>query len=133
MTKEDIFSLINIKDYNNVLERILETKDFSEDVKNLLLSMLYKTVKVNVEPLKRYLKDLLNIINNCKSIIIAKPDSQKEKYIINSQKQEIIAYQNEEIMLKALQDLKPKDIVIKQNYELYDKALKVILRKRVCR
>ena len=39
---KDIFSKINLKDYNNTLETILENKDFSEDVKNLLLSMLYK-------------------------------------------------------------------------------------------
>ena len=39
---KDIFSKINLKDYNNVLEKILENKNFSEDVKNLLLSMFYK-------------------------------------------------------------------------------------------
>ena len=38
---KDIFSKI-IKDYNNELEIILEQKAFSSDVKNLLLSMLYK-------------------------------------------------------------------------------------------
>ena len=33
---------IHIKDYTNSLEKILEKKNFSIDIKNLLLSMLYK-------------------------------------------------------------------------------------------
>ena len=40
MKKRNI--LINLQDYNNELETVLEKKDFSEDVKNLLLSMIYK-------------------------------------------------------------------------------------------
>ena len=40
--KEDIFSKLNIKDYNNQLEKILENKSFSEDAKNILLTILYK-------------------------------------------------------------------------------------------
>ena len=59
MEKNKILSKFNIdiKDYNNELEKILESKLFSYDVKNLLLSMLYKienaykdyeTVKVEV-------------------------------------------------------------------------------------
>ena len=71
MAKEDIFSKINLKDYNNVLENILEQKAFSEDVKNLLLSMLYKiengyedykTIKVNVSSKKSYVKKIIQII-----------------------------------------------------------------------
>ena len=42
MEKENIFSRLNSKDYNNQLEIILEDKKFSENIKNLLLSMLYK-------------------------------------------------------------------------------------------
>ena len=42
MAKEDIFSKLNIKDYNNQLEDVLENKSFSEDTKNILLNILYK-------------------------------------------------------------------------------------------
>ena len=42
MDAEKIFSKLNSKDYHNQLEKILENKDFSEDVKNLLLSCIYK-------------------------------------------------------------------------------------------
>ena len=42
MEKEKLISKLNIKDYNNQLEKILSKKTFTEDTKNLLLSMLYK-------------------------------------------------------------------------------------------
>ena len=41
----NIFSKISSNEYNNRLEQILETKPFDEEVKNLLLSMLYKNRK----------------------------------------------------------------------------------------
>ena len=72
MSKEDIFSKISLKDYNNELEKVLEEKDFSEVVKNLLLSMLYKienayedyeTVKVNTASKKYFIKKIIKIIN----------------------------------------------------------------------
>ena len=66
MEKNKILSKFNIdiKDYNNELEKILESKLFSYDVKNLLLSMLYKienaykdyeTVKVEVPSKREYI------------------------------------------------------------------------------
>ena len=70
MSKEDIFSKISLKDYNNELEKVLEEKDFSEVVKNLLLSMLYKienayedyeTVKVNTASKKYFIKKIIKI------------------------------------------------------------------------
>ena len=68
MDTEKIFSKLNSKDYNNQLEKILEKKDFSEDVKNLLLSCVYKidagykdyeTVKVAVQNKKTYIEEIL--------------------------------------------------------------------------
>lgn len=40
MKKNKIFSKFNLKNYNDELEEILETKVFSFDVKNLLLVAL---------------------------------------------------------------------------------------------
>ena len=40
--KEDLFSKLNIKDYNNQFEDVLENKNFSESTKNILLNILYK-------------------------------------------------------------------------------------------
>ena len=73
MEKNKILSKLNIriKDYNNELEKILENKLFSYDVKNLLLSMLYKienaysdyeTVKVEVPTKNDFIENLLRII-----------------------------------------------------------------------
>ena len=42
MPKEKIFSKLKYKDYNNMLEQVLEKKDFSSTGKNLILSVLYK-------------------------------------------------------------------------------------------
>ena len=83
MKKERIFSLLNIKDYNNELEKILAKKNFSIDTKNLLLSMSYKIensyndyekVKQEVLSRNKYMEKLISIINchhlNKKNFII---------------------------------------------------------------
>lgn len=146
MTKEDIFSLINIKDYNNILEQILEKKDFSEDVKNLLLSMLYKIensyedyekVKINAENKDKYIKDLLNTINDCKKIVLAKTNSEEDKilkkenkaYIVDKENSKIIVYQNEEIILKALQEFHYRPIELKEKYSFYEVAIKEFFKQ----
>lgn len=146
MAKEDIFSLIKVKNYNNALESILEKKDFTEDVKNLLLSMLYKvenayedyeTVKVEVQTKNQYIKNLLNIISDCNEIVLAKHMSEEDEMLkrenrvcsIDENKGKIIVYQNEEMMLRAIQEIAPKQIIIKEKYNLYKKGLEELLTK----
>ena len=148
MAKEDIFSLINIKDYNNVLEQMLEKKDFSEDTKNLLLNMFYKIensyedyekVKINVETKREYIKDLLEIIDSTKKINLVKPSMEEAKvlvesnksYIIDKEKREITVYQNEEALLKALFELDYTMAQISKDYELYEKGLKELFFYRI--
>ena len=112
MAKEDIFSKINLKDYNNILENVLEQKAFSEDVKNLLLSMLYKiengyedykTIKVNVSSKKNYVKKIIEVIKEeCKEIKLVKPLSDESKvleeknvnYIVEKEKGKIKSLSN---------------------------------------
>ena len=69
MPKKNLFN--NLKDYNNELEKVLEKKEFSQEVKNLLLSMLYKIevsysdykkTKVNVVEKEYYLKRIIENI-----------------------------------------------------------------------
>ena len=71
--KENFLDKIVKKDYQNELEKILEEKDFSENVKSILLSIMYKieaaykdlqTVKRDVEDKEQYEKDLIEIIKN---------------------------------------------------------------------
>lgn len=147
MAKEDIFLKINLKDYNNILENILEQKNFAEDVKNLLLSMLYKIesgyedyekIKVNVSSKKCYLKKIVQIINEkCKEIKLIKPLSEESKileeknvnYIVNKEEGKIISYPNERILLEALITLNQKDIILEEKYELFNIAIEKILQK----
>ena len=40
--KETLLGKIVQKDYNNELEKVIETKDFDEGIKSLLLAIFYK-------------------------------------------------------------------------------------------
>ena len=75
MTKKEdnILGKLNIKNYNNELEEILENKKFPSDTKNFLLSMLYKIeiayndyfiVKKVVKPKKEFISEILEIIKD---------------------------------------------------------------------
>lgn len=147
MAKEDIFSKINLKDYNNILENILEQKAFTEDVKNLLLSMLYKIengyedyekVKVNVNSKKYFLKQIVKIIKEeCKEIELIKPLSEESKileeknvnYIVDKEKRKIIVYPNERMILEALITLNQTEILIEEQYELFKIGMQEVLIK----
>ena len=121
MNKENIFSKLGSKDYNNQLEKILENKDFSENVKNLLLSMLYRiqvgyddytTVKRIVENKKDYIEEILQIIKEkCKKIIIVEKDSKESEemekrgtnFIVDKLEQTIfLRYPNERLLLYTI-------------------------------
>ena len=89
--KENLLGKIVQKDYNNELEKVIETKDFDEDVKNLLLSIFYKVeisykdykkVKRNVESKQEYIEKLLKIIQENCEIIKTVKTSMRGKYNI---------------------------------------------------
>lgn len=137
---KDIFSKI-IKDYNNELETILEKKDFSEDVKNLLLSMLYKIensyedykkVKVNVCTKKQFVEEVLETIEKrCNNIEFIKPMSEEgqELYkknincIIDKEEGKIKIFQNEKSMLDAIIQMRQEDIEIFPKYEIISEPI----------
>ncbi len=120
MDKNKILTKFNlkIKDYNNDLEKILENKLFSFDVKNLLLSMLYKienaykdyeTAKVEVPSKDEYIENVLRIIQEkCLKIYLATPEEEdtdelaNEKYQIDKNNGEIICFPNELVLLTAI-------------------------------
>lgn len=111
MEAKKIFSKLNIKNYNNELEEILEGKLFPFDVKNLLLSMLYKienaykdyeTVKVEVLPLKQLVEHIIKTIKErCFDIQFVTPDG-KEPIKIDRDKGKIFCYPNEKALLSAI-------------------------------
>ena len=141
--KKNLLEKIVKKDYNNELEKILEQKQFGENVKSTLLSILYKieasykdveTVKQDVETKDEYISHILEIIkNNCNSIkIINMSDGESEipngrTYIINKEKKEIISYPIERKILYALAKIEKKDEIIKEDYYIIDKTLSELI------
>lgn len=77
MRTEDIFYKVNKRNYNKTLENILDKKDFSEETKSLMLSMLYK-IEINYddyEKVKRivankneFIERIIEIISGLKNI-----------------------------------------------------------------
>lgn len=135
MEKEKLLSKLNIKDYNNQLEKILTKKTFSGDTKNLLLSMLYKmesayedykTVNVEIKTKKEILEEILEIIaNDCEQIEIVK--TQESKVLPKEKK--IITYLNVRKMLYEIYQLKQKKFEIQNQYEIIKPALEKILNQ----
>lgn len=146
MEKGNLLSKLNSKDYNLELEKILENKDFSKNVKNLLLSMLYKieagfkdyiTVKTVAEDKKNYIQAILDIIENkCKQIIIVdeKSDMSKEmqekntRFIINILDGIIyLMYPNETLLLYTIYKIDDNQVYLDERYNLIRTALSALL------
>lgn len=137
--KKNLLEKIVKKDYNNELEKILEKKQFAENVKSTLLSILYKievaykdfqTVKKDEQNKEEYISNILNIIEkDCNKIEIVKmSDKQSEipnnrTYIINKDKKEIISYPIERKLLYAISKIGKKDKIIKDKYFLINETL----------
>ena len=147
MEKNKILSKIsiNIKDYNNELEKILENKLFSFSVKNLLLSMLYKienaykdyeTAKVEVPTKNEYLENIIGIIREkALKIFLVKPETpeaeelekQKIQYKVDKENGEITCFQNELVILTALLELGGVDKELKVKYDYIKEPLNKML------
>ena len=141
--KKNLLEKIVKKDYNNELEKILEQKQFGENAKSTLLSILYKieaaykdleTVKKDVETKDEYILNILDIIkNNCNSIKIVKMNDKESKipenktYIINKEKKEIISYPIERKLLYAIAKIGKKDKIIKEDYFIINEKLSDII------
>lgn len=138
---------IDIKDYNNELEKILENKLFSYDAKNLLLSMLYKienaykdyeTVKVETLSKKEYIEKILRIIQEkVLKIFLVKPRTQEAEeleeknitYKIDKNNGEIICFQNEITILTALLELDKIDEDFNNEYEYVKKPINEMINQ----
>lgn len=139
--KKNLFT--NLKDYNNKLEEILEKKDFSEKVKNLLLSMLYKIetsysdykkTKILVPEKWQLIEQIINNINlNCNKIEILNPKTKEEikrlNPIIDKNKKEIKIYQNEKQILKAIYEISMEEIKINKKYDIAKMPIKNFFEK----
>lgn len=143
MEKEELFSKLNIKNYNNDLEEIIENKSFSVDTKNLLLSIFYKIevayedytkVKVLSKPRREILEELLQIIkNDCEEIEIVRPKINEKTVLKNKnyktsrKNKKIISYPNEASILSALYAIKGIGFKVNKEYPIIENSLSEIL------
>jgi len=133
-----------LKDYNERLEDILDKKVFSSNVKNLLLSMVYKIevsyndyrqVKRVGRELESFLEEILETIKKyCDNIKTVEPDSEEAKVLVknkvkaltNEKERSILAYPTEVALLYAISDIKPKFFYVKNSF-LFKKKLQEVL------
>lgn len=143
MAKEDIFSKWKLKDYNKELEEILDEKDFSGTVKNLLLSLSYKieTGYQDYATVKRDViakKDLMEQVNqkikeNPFTIEINRPTGkqvagrEKIHYEINQNTRKLFVYPNEQSVFNAIDRLAEETIELQQQYKDIQEAIATFL------
>ena len=122
--KEKIFSRLNLnmKDYNEELEEVLDKKEFKEEVQNLILSMFYKIensykdyhqVKKEMPEKDEFIQNLISSIEKyCNNIELIKPRGKKNEieYKINKKKGEIKCFPNEVTLLYCVTKLINYDI-----------------------
>ncbi len=125
-----------IKDYNSKLEEVLERKIFSANVKNLLLSMIYKMeisykdykeVKRVVKTQDEFFGEFIDIIDNhCDNVKAVEPDtkeanllkSNKVIALTNEKERSILCYPTENALLFAVSDIIPKYFYIPKEFIL---------------
>lgn len=143
--KQKILSKLNIRDYKNYLEKILEKKKFSLDTKNLLLSMLYKIengysdykkTKVETPNKNDFIENIFSIIQkNCNEIIVAEFDSEatkvlkekNKKYILEKDKGKIIALGNELLLLNSILEISEENICLPHEMKSLQTAISNLL------
>ena len=115
--KDTILSKLNIKDYRNELELVLENKAFDEEAKGLLLNVFYKidnfykdyqSVKTNVAPKSKFLEDYINVIKKeCNEIKVLPPQEFKKnsKNKIDKEIGSITSFPTENILLFSIYEL----------------------------
>lgn len=141
--KEKILRKINLKDYTNRLEKVLEKKDFSLQLKNLLLSMFYKIenaysdyekTKVEVCEKGEFLERVIKIIEEqCNEIISFKQDNQQEKSEEELKLQMITSKNNDgETVIKAKIDKEQGKIVALANELVLLESILEMSKKIIC-
>lgn len=134
-----MFTKIVKKNYNDELEKVLESKDFEEEVKSVLLSILYKLeisykdyrkVKQNVESKEELIKRFIEQINlNCDEIKLVKPNSKEtniignKTFLVEKNKKRIICYNMERKILYSISKISKNDKIIKDKYFLVNETL----------
>ena len=124
------------KNYNNKLEEILINKNFSEDVKNTLLSMLYKiengyndytTIKRDTFDKNDYIEKIIGIIDkDCDQIEFFRPQSDNIAYVDRENKR-ISCLPIDNKILYSIAKIQKRNIVVKYLDETIEEALSFLL------
>ena len=136
------------KDYNNELEKILEKKNFDENVKSILLSIFYKIetaykdyekVKQDVETKDEFIKMFLKQIeDNCEEIKVISLKSEDSRilgnktFLVDKKNRKIICYPIERKLLYCISKISKKDKIIKDDYFLINKTLSNLINVGNC-
>ena len=99
--KENFLKGLTKNNLNNNLEQVLSKKDFSEETKNVLLTIFYKIengyndykiIKRNTYEKKEYIQKLIKIIEkDCEKIELLK-EKDKSQEVIDKKNKEIKCY-----------------------------------------
>ena len=132
--KENFLEKIVKKDYDNELEKILETKKFEENVKNILLEILYKIeisykdyekVKRDTETKEEYITKIIETIEReIEEIELITPSSQekveisKAKFIIDKENKKIVCSPIERELLYAISKISKQNQIVKEEDQL---------------
>lgn len=135
---EKIIDIIK-KDYNNKLESVLEKKYFDENVKSILLSILYKIetsykdykhVKQDVETKEEFIERIINTIKNeCNEIKVVKPFSEESKiignrtFLVEKNKKRIICHNVERKLLYCIAKIGKKEKIIPDSYFIINETI----------
>ena len=141
--KENIIEKIVKRDYNEELEKIFEIKSFSEDVKSILLSILYKieagyedikNVKKDIETkeeyIEKYIQDIYDNVVKIKLVNMNDKESnilEGKTFYINKEKKEIEVYPIERKVLYAINKISRKEEIINEKYYLINEVIKDLL------
>lgn len=130
--KKKLFS--KFKDYNYILDKILEQKNFSEDATNFLLNMIYKIevsykdysqIKGVFQTKNEFIDEIIKIISDyCEQLFLIDPRNEevrmlKEKNVLaltDEREKKIYAYPTELAILYGIIDISPKFFYIPKKY-----------------
>ncbi|MBR6033297.1 MAG: hypothetical protein IKP28_00860 [Clostridia bacterium] len=139
MSKQEILSKLNLKDYNRELEEIIEKKDFSSQVKNLLLSMFYKleigykdysTIKEGTPTKETFMESIIYTIKEkCDQIELIKPSEKEEKkHYAFPEEKKISCYPNEAELLNSILEIGDKNFNVINVENIIAKSVQRVLK-----
>lgn len=132
--KEGIFSKVN---YNTELETLLDSKEYSDEAKSLILNAVYKVensykdyqkIKQSQKTKNDIVEDIINALEtNCNAIEILDPKKRQSKVYIDKKRKTINTFPSEVDLLRAIYYIKTP--YAKNVENIIEKAVLIALEK----